>query len=492
MRSVTERTFETSACAGFGFVLALCDSISAFTAAAVEKNPRAFTYRDVDLRYAVERTLFFRFLNADGLYEWFHDRQDGQMELPIARHKSTLLHPLRAVRGRAGVEYRRVKGLLSRESKASAALGPAPGGAVVRPPVLIHVIHEKFVRYLQPVLTHVKAPYAYLLAAAPDVRRVVQRERLPSVDVLAAEKPKASRPVPLLDHFGELVEWYDRVYAALAELRPQCVVLVEGNAPQDEVVNRACARLGIATVCVQHGWSPIVHNGFRNMTYTRMTVWGQGFAELLRPYNPDQDFVVTGHHLLTAPQESEPTRTRRELGVGFFLQAPGRLIDEHAWSSFLNLIGCTAETFPDRPIVIREHPARPLSGSERDGFARLSNVQIVSPSSGCLAELMPKIALAVSIYSTVILESIAAGVLPLVVNLTSLPSYHPDVARAGAGIEVHDLNAAMAAIRRVLTEDGYAAGFSASMEAFRRRYFDSAPHAAQRIAGHITSFAERP
>src|SRR5207245_2731811 len=89
--------------------------------------------------------------------------------------------------------------------------------------------------------------------------------------------PTVERVTDALANFGDVIESYDRFHDAVFHLRPACLVVVEGNAPQDETINQACAQLGIPTVCVQQGWSPVLHNGFRNMSYTRMTVWGQGF-----------------------------------------------------------------------------------------------------------------------------------------------------------------------------------------------------------------------
>jgi hypothetical protein len=350
----------------------------------------------------------------------------------------------------------------------------------------VHVIHGKFAAYLRPVLERLDVPWAYLMATNRELQPCLEAQGLPCLDAVDG---RVHRPAPPgLRGMPEIAAWYDEIYETCRRSRPRCVVLVEGNAPQDEVVNRACARLGIPTVCVQHGWSPFVHNGFRNMSYTSMVVWGRGFAELLRPYNPVQSFDVMGHPQVPATAPAAAGRTRRP-AAGFFLQAPGRLITSAVWDIFLRLIAEQADACPGTDVLVREHPTWPLGGVVREALQRRPNVRVIPPDAEPLSGMLSRIDVAVSIYSTVILESIAAGVVPVVVNLTSMPSYHPDVAGAGAGIEVRSVPEGLAAIRRVLIDREYRNGFDVPLATFRERYFDGRPDAAGRIAEHIAAHA---
>src|SRR5699024_10609006 len=86
----------------------------------------------------------------------------------------------------------------------------------------------------------------------------------------------------------------DELAAALMLAQCRAVVLAEGNAPEDETLARVGARLGLPTICVQQGWSPLVHTGFRNMSFAAMAMWGEGFGEILAPANPGQHFLAVG------------------------------------------------------------------------------------------------------------------------------------------------------------------------------------------------------
>lgn len=463
----------------YGFVEWLSDAIAAYNAGVEETDPFVFQYRGANLRYAVERSLYFRFVNDEDLYSRFLLSPASALD-PTAR--ATRLVDF--VRERC----RRVKAQVLRAATQAAADGPNPVlERVDRPAVLIHVIHAKFVRFLEPVIARSRLPYAYLLAAGSNHRSWLEAHEIPFVDCLSLKTSPSPSSWPAVGfECPEVTAWYDRVHAALSLLRPACVVLVEGNAPQDEVVNRACQALGIGTVCIQQGWSPIVHSGFRNMTYSRMAVWGEGFRDLLRPHNPDQEFVVTGHPRLPARQGRGPGGDDRR-AIGFFLQAPGRLITREAWRDFLNLIHATGVAFPDRDILVREHPSHALDESERSLLASLPNLRMVSGDS--LAAVLSRLAVAASIYSTVLLEAIAAGAVPVVVNLTSMPAYSPDIAANGAGVEVHSAEDACAVIGRLLTDEPYRRSFGEALDRCARRYFADPSTAADRIAALIADTA---
>jgi hypothetical protein len=265
--------------------------------------------------------------------------------------------------------------------------------------------------------------------------------------------------------------------------------MVEGNSPQDEVLNQVCQQLSVPIICIQQGWSPIIHNGFRNMTYTKMLVWGEAFKELLQPYNPHQQFVVTGSHIIDCIALPSHRAQLSHKGICFFLQGITRLINKNQWAEFLELVKWVATKFTHTRILVREHPSCPLSNEERAEFEQFPNIFLVPTTKYSIGEVLQASRLSVSIYSSTILESIAAGVPPLIFNATSLPRYLPDVQAAGSGIEVKDSESARNEIVRIMTDEGYAAKFEPGLQRFRRQYFcqdDGKP--VERIVEEIASF----
>jgi len=253
--------------------------------------------------------------------------------------------------------------------------------------------------------------------------------------------------------------------------KPHCVLIPEGNAPDCEVVNRVCRHLGVPVICIQNGWAPYIHNGFRNMSFTKMLVWGGQFARLLKPYNPEQNFVVTGSHLVS--HKSVPADDAGEKGVVFFLQAPDQLISLRCWDNVLHLISWTAQKFPHVAVYVREHPQHRLSEKEISQLAFFPNVTLKAPQDCSLDRLLESSFISLSVHSSTILESIAAGVFPLIYNDTPMPHYFPDVHAAKAGIEVKTLEAAKELLAALITDPRSIDGYRTSMRGFAKDYFHS-------------------
>jgi hypothetical protein len=147
-----------------------------------------------------------------------------------------------------------------------------------------------------------------------------------------------------------------------------------------------------------------------------------------------------------------------------------------------------AGEFPEVPVLIREHPNHDISSQDREELKRFSSIRLMPPHAHSLIEVMAELRMSVSLYSSTILESIAAGVFPLVLNLTSLPSYYPDIHGAGAGTEVKSIEAAKDVIRRALEDPAFTARFDAAAAQVRSRFFLNEPHPARKIADEIARF----
>jgi hypothetical protein len=283
----------------------------------------------------------------------------------------------------------------------------------------------------------------------------------------------------------ELAREFDRYSRVLEALRPQRVVVIEGNAPTDEILNRAAHSKGIACACLQQGWSPVIHSGFRNMSYDQMAIWGRGFGDLLAPHNPDQEFVVTGSHMLE--QDSGPSGLAEELrgrpAAGFFLQGTSPVIEpEHL--AALNLVALrAADELPDVAIVVREHPGAPLAERDRAEFELRDNVVFAPPSTARLRDVLGAVSVAVSIYSTTLVEAAALGVIPLVFAVTSLERYLPDIAAIGAGLEVRSEQDAFTQLSRLVADADARREFEPGMASIRDDYFAGLDgHATERVA----------
>lgn len=485
---------------GYTFTRDLCRAIEQYTAHAVARNSRAFEHRGLNLRFAVERQLYIDGINSAPLFAWYVATQEGgtvpePQDGTAARLAGCF--PGRAENAPAPEErpahsrpYLALRWLYGRLRRIRHLRRAAPRGHRWAP-VLFHVVHPKFARYLAPVTRRMpEGAYAYLVATDPTLATPLAAIGEPMVAWPPAETSLRAALAPdTLLPFPGLLAAADSTLAALRALRPECVVAVEGNAPLDGVTSEVCRHLGIKSYCVQQGWSPYVHTGFRHLAFDHMFVWGPAFAELLRPFNPTQPFVVSGSHALAAP--SARTSAAGQGVISFFLQAPCAFLSSEAYDAFVQLLVDCALEHPGTEFVAREHPSYPVPPALRRVLAAQPNVSFSDPVQQPMADLVQESRLVVSVFSTVLLEAMAMGVLPLICSIGSLPRYEPDLAAEGAAIEVFSVQAAQQAIRDLLAGSLRLDGHLDSMRAAASRYF-AASDAAGFIADAIAGSAKIP
>jgi hypothetical protein len=183
---------------------------------------------------------------------------------------------------------------------------------------------------------------------------------------------------------------------------------------------------------------------------------------------------VTGSHLVGI---QAPAATQQR-AISFFLQNNSLLITQRAWNEMLEFILWTARKWPEHRLLVREHPVVPLTAEEKQKLAQASNVELCPAVAMSLDGILRQTGIAVAFYSTTLVEALAHEGVPLIINITGMPHYSPDLAGLGAGIEVHDFDAARQAMQRLLTGEDLC--FRDQIRAISRDFFAYSTDAALR------------
>ena len=476
---------------GFDYMLAICSAIEEISRRLVHVEPAALSYRGANLRFAIERDLYFSLLNNDPVRAYYLQLRQVPGRSPGGRVAGEFR--CSAANGRLALHYVPSAGAVLRRTAArlrNRCLGRAAqrltnrllrsAPEISKSSLYVVTHHPRFVSYLEPIVREFGADHVTWISTSRLLSEFLRKRHLPYVPLDRwteltygrASGPLLHAPSP---GYSYMLAQHDALRELFSVHRPGCLLLVEGNSPGDEVANQAAHAAGIPTVCIQQGWSPVIHVGFRNMSYSKMLVWGQGFAQELQPYNPNQQFVVTGSHALDQAAPSPPDWLRLQAEertvVTFFLQSPRDMIGPRRWREFLRLAAAVAQRWPSVLVLVREHPQYKLTADDRLELAQAQNICISRPADCGLAETLAASHISVSIYSTTILESVAAGVPPVIYNCTSMPRFSPDVGSLGAGVEVRDFAGALREIGELIENSARRDALRSGMDRFRQHYF---------------------
>ena len=500
----------------FEYLEALSNAIESYTAKFELQEPKIFIHQNSNLKYAFERALYFLFADNSELYRFFI--QWRQENLPNKFTFSSSLHHeiaicitnnqlslknlgichvsiqdtikryigdfKRAIFHSQSARHRlKDLGWLLKSHSGNATFGGHSvhqefwnqdrrfkfSDCTHKPEIIFLIDHSRYIDFLSPIIACITQPYAYIVLEDPNLEGILRQRKKPFISCRVNISTNRFTYNKDLFQFRGLLSLYDLLYEGLIQLMPKSVVVVEGNFAEDEIINQVCKRLSIPVYCIQQGWSPIIHNGFRNMSFSKMFVWGKGFANLLQPYNPHQEFAAMGSHVIGSDMPLKASEDRH--AISFFLQVPYKLISQEMWLEFLELIEWTSQNFKDVPILIREHPRHQISISEAAKLLVYPNVQLTPPGKFSLEKVLSNSLMSVSIYSSTIIESIAAGAFPIIVNLTSMPRYNPDLHSLGAAIEVKSIEKAKETINNLITNRDTLLSYQAILRQIRDKYF---------------------
>ncbi|MDE5761000.1 MAG: glycosyltransferase, partial [Bacteroides sp.] len=307
--------------------------------------------------------------------------------------------------------------------------------------MVAYVYNNRQLRYLLPLVNGLNRPV--LLVCEPGVDEEVEvGEHVTAVELCFMDACPVYEDNVLETGFLELYRYYNTFFLMTEALRPEGVVVLEGCHYQEQVWGVIARKRGIPCIGIQQGWPSLMHTMFRNLPYSHYLTWGRNLSEYWKKYNPGTDFISIGYLY-------EVERKRGD-DITFFLQAPVFISDAAYFDQLVELVVETAEKYPERMVGVREHPEYNLPASVVEKFGNYPNVRMMSDCT--LAEAFAHTGVAVSHFSSALLEGVAHDCVPLVFDPARDSRYTPDVEQLGLGLIAYDKQSFFEKLEVILTD----------------------------------------
>jgi hypothetical protein len=470
--------------------------------AAIESaRPGCFRYGDHNLRGTLERHVYHeatqrpailhrlaRGMHATGVRPDVFD-YSRFASLP-AQHE-----PQTAIRLREFVHARKVQArLVGSALRAHVVSLPSPQ---LKPEAqfVFCAIDERFLLFFEPFIKKLGSDRCALLCVGgPETEKAAART---GVRVLprGTARPRLAflhrPPDALMDAYAVAVAMVLAAEGALSNSRPRTLVFGEGASPREDAAARVARAAGIATVRVQHGRAGVIHPGYYDMQYDKMLMWGEGFADRVRPFSPTSRYVVTGSPLMAAADQAGDVGALLAFAAGarvvtVITQPESGNIHAGDYEALAEVVGGLVSSSPDAKVVVRLHPAD--RSTRFLGLAQHWPGRILVTSAGehSLRVVLDASTMVLGLFSTVLSEAAALGVLPVVLRLGDRHRIFPAPEDEGAAVLAGTSAAAISALTELLGSDRKRAAYAAGMRQFARRYFGPSDDSSlERIVHHI-------
>lgn len=374
-----------------------------------KENRSGFLYRGIDLRTAVEKKIYFKFLSR------FNYRSPLTSILPFE------IRPDRLHKKDISFWCVRVKHLL--RAFRNYFLKLFYGSTQIEfANIIAHTASAKFLKYHKSIF--------HACGISIQTFSVQQFDGI-DLAVFREERittPKLRRVSPYLVKFHyDILVMADFLINSIASCPPEKIIVYEGNTAIDNLLASVAKFFGIPIICIQHGWAFEPHIGFRNLAYDQMLCWGKKFSSILKMHNPETRFLDVGYF------SGNPTEEPKS-AISIILQAPIGQIGQSLWNTFLQSVSEVIRQAPTQTFIVREHPSWPLPQNERSYF-QYQNVRWAHKENLSLDEQLSRSVAMITIYSSVGFESPAFDCIPIFATLGLDIGFKPDLISMGAAVQ---------------------------------------------------------
>lgn len=215
---------------------------------------------------------------------------------------------------------------------------------------------------------------------------------------------------------GLTCKFIDYAYQTLKHLKPQTVIVIEGDSHEQHIFGRFKYVFNYSCICLQWAYEPrsVLRIGYRDMPYDAFLSWGEFFTKAYREKNETLTFFNVGHHML----EKKTQKPQNSKAILFAVQRPVEpFISANDIDAFIKYAYEIADTFPNEAFILRSHPGYPIDDATKEKSPK--NVEWHGQNS--LNDSLIAASICVTISSSVGLEALPYGVYPLFVKFNQLP-----------------------------------------------------------------------
>jgi hypothetical protein len=428
-------------------------------------NIKEMHYQNIDISSAVQRYLFTLGMNNSILLKAYNDLQNGNLKNKYIFDSEAVMNlamqilgkPFPAVRLEFNVPIS-LKIKIIFECWMPARIGKQIFKMVFRrnllppmdgkssPAVLCFAHHQKFVRLIKPLI-HKLSVSACFAVHSIKMQRMLGLANEDVVPYVSAPCPKGLQSISA---WREIYMTVNKLEAVIQNYKPRLIVLAEGDAPYHEILAALGSKYQIPTVCLQWGafTQSRPHMGFRDLHHSFFLAWGEAFIQQLKPFSPRTLFLSVGNpsveHIVLEPRKR----------IVFLLQGVDAVqVRKEHWDKFLIFMISIIHYCEDWEIVVREHPNLPLADDEKNELEKYSSVEIHNPRDKSLTESLDSASLAVTMFSSALLDAVAMGIVPFIFNPSNaIPRYQPDIEEYGIGIECKALDEAIDSMKQLIDQ----------------------------------------
>ncbi len=342
-------------------------------------------------------------------------------------------------------------------------------------------IEKKHTKYIEPIAQNIGADSSAFLFLRNYAIDNTKENRfavlIPLFYPYLKGRIKVNFSHPLYMHIRKASFYVDAYIKFVSSIKPKSLVFTEGSSYEEDILSRIAFKYDVPTVRVQYGRAGILYNGYRNLIYDKMLMWGEGFIERLKQVSPSPSYIVTGSHVLDSNfaldsndlSKIENISKGKEL-ITIVTQPICATIDDEDYALLVRCVEFILQNKNDYLVLVRKHPADNCNMLSDLQKVYSDNIVITQADDLNIMSVIRSSKYLIGFYSTMLSEAVAVGVLPIILPLKNSNQIFPAPEEEGAAIKIQSKDQLESVLDYVLSNSVYT-DYKAAMENFRNKYF---------------------
>ena len=214
----------------------------------------------------------------------------------------------------------------------------------------------------------------------------------------------------------------ESVYSVYKRLNFPKTILVEGDNATQIIVGYLSKKYNFKSICIQWGYAggtSVYKLGWRNMPYSSLLTWGDFFTNSFRKQNKDLNIITSGHPLMNELPE-EQNHIKDVILFAIPKEMPPYVIKKDVIEFIKKAIDfCNENT--SYKVRFRTHPNFNFDKELSKGLRNINDIELHNYFTHSLATSFLNVKYCISVGSTISLESINYGCIPVFMQMNDIP-----------------------------------------------------------------------
>lgn len=285
--------------------------------------------------------------------------------------------------------------------------------------LLISIDNIKYLKYIEAIKNELAKKDNYIVIINWDSKTFTEIKDRKEQIILFSDKVRLNMPIfwkKSYWKFRSITKLIENVFSIITTYNTNKLFLIEGDHPRQHIIGHLSKTVEYETICLQWGYcgTSTYKLPWHNMPYHKFLSWGEFFSNSFKKFNTNLEIENVGHPSLKFLDKTSFKKNYILFGIP---KEMFPFISKSDIDLFINFAIDFSKKQSKYKVRFRVHP----NSDFINNYGDIGNIEIHDYFNNSFIESFDSVKFCVNISSTLNLEAIYFGVLPVYLRINNIP-----------------------------------------------------------------------